>query len=194
MITSVEELYDNIFLINKECEIYAQNVKTAMDIYRKLKGEKDTKMNKQLDPINEIKRFQKDRLLDKQEYNALNEHTNIFEELCESTGFKTIKENRELLSDKLKKFIRELINKEVILPNDYPGFDPEEGVDAYCDIIVFCVGAIQKLGYEPKKALLEVTKEINSREGEIIDGKFQKFTTEEYTNKWYKANFSKVKE
>ena len=69
----------------------------------------------------------------------------------------------------------------------------EDVVDALCDIQTFAGGDNMKLGYDNKKCLLEVGKEINSREGEIIEGKFQKFKTEEAMAKWYKADFSGCK-
>ena len=67
----------------------------------------------------------------------------------------------------------------------------EEGmVDALADICVFAMGDIMKLGYDPEKVFEEVGKEINSREGEFINGKFTKFKTPEAVAKWYKADFT----
>jgi predicted HAD superfamily Cof-like phosphohydrolase len=62
----------------------------------------------------------------------------------------------------------------------------EEIVDAFADIIVFSTGAIIKNGYDPEKVMDEVLKEIESRTGKIIDGKFVKDTDV----KMYKAKFS----
>lgn len=62
----------------------------------------------------------------------------------------------------------------------------EEIVDAFADIIVFSTGAIIKNGYNPEKVMDEVLKEIESRSGKIIDGKFVK----DLNVKTYKANFS----
>ncbi len=53
---------------------------------------------------------------------------------------------------------------------------PEQIVDAFADIIVFATGAITKLNYDPSKVMEEVYKEVNSRTGSIIDGKFVKDT------------------
>lgn len=50
----------------------------------------------------------------------------------------------------------------------------EEKVDAFADIIVFATGAIYKLGYDTDKVLEEVFKEINSRKGTLVNGKFEK--------------------
>ena len=66
-------------------------------------------------------------------------------------------------------------------------------VDAFGDIIVFCTGAIYKLGYDTDKVMKEVLKEIESRKGEVKDGKFEKFKTPEAKAKWYKADFTKCK-
>jgi len=50
-----------------------------------------------------------------------------------------------------------------------------------------------KLGYEPECVLNEVAKEINSRVGSIIDGKFIKDKSPEARAKWYKADYEKCK-
>ena len=55
-----------------------------------------------------------------------------------------------------------------------PDASPEQVVDAWADIIVFATGAMAKLGYDPSKVMEEVYKEINSRTGEMVDGKFIK--------------------
>lgn len=65
-------------------------------------------------------------------------------------------------------------------------------VDAIGDRIVFAVEAIEQLGYNAEIAMDEIQKEINSRDGEIINGKFEKFKTPEAMSKWYKANFDKA--
>ena len=66
---------------------------------------------------------------------------------------------------------------------------PEQVVDAAGDIIVFATGLIRKMGYCPEEAMHEVLKEIESRGGSIIDGKFTKDKSPEAQAKWYKANF-----
>ncbi|MCD5383113.1 hypothetical protein LR002_03245, partial [Candidatus Gracilibacteria bacterium] len=70
---------------------------------------------------------------------------------------------------------------------------PEQVVDAAADIIVFATGLIAKMGYDPDVVMDEVLKEIESRKGEIIDGKFVKFKDEEAKKNWYKADFLKAK-
>jgi hypothetical protein len=76
---------------------------------------------------------------------------------------------------------------------DYITPTEEDQVDAFADITVFATGDIMKLGYNPEKVLCEVGKEINSRTGEIVNGKFQKYKTPEAMALWYKADFSDCK-
>lgn len=70
-----------------------------------------------------------------------------------------------------------------------PGFEPtdEQMVDALGDIIVFATGFMAKLGYDPNHVMDEVLKEIESRTGQIIDGKFVK----DQNVVGYKAQFNK---
>jgi len=69
----------------------------------------------------------------------------------------------------------------------------EQMVDAFCDIVVFAVGSIRKLGYNPDIAMSEVQREIDSRVGEIKDGKFTKDKSPEAQANWYSANFDNAK-
>ncbi len=69
---------------------------------------------------------------------------------------------------------------------------PEQIADAFCDIIVFATGSIRKIGYNPDIAMEEVLKEINSRTGKMINGKFTKDKSPEAVVKWYKADFTKA--
>jgi len=78
-------------------------------------------------------------------------------------------------------------SEEVIEPTD------EQIVDACCDIKVFSTGTIRKAGYNPDKVMKEVQKEIDSRVGSIINGKFTKDKSPEAQANWYKADFSKCK-
>lgn len=141
--------------------------------------------------ISEIARFQTDRGLDKNPYDAINEHGNIIEELCESLGFDVPKANRPLLKTAVSDLYVDMANNETMV--DTLGglrvIDPADVVDAYCDIVVFAIGVIMKLGYNPEKALLEVGKEINSRVGTMVDGKFEKDLSEEAKANWYKADY-----
>ena len=70
---------------------------------------------------------------------------------------------------------------------------PEEEIDAYCDEIVFCINAIENAGYNAEIALQETLKEIESRKGEIVNGKFCKYKDEEHMALWHKADYSIAK-
>ena len=144
--------------------------------------------------IDEIALFQTDRGLDKQEYFAINEHCNIVEELLESIGLDVPKEQRPNQKKHWKVFKNELV-KEGIAKRVYEHDDlPEhEQVDAYSDSIVFPIGALMKLGYDANKVLLETAKEINSRRGMMVDGKFEKDLSDEAKSLWYKADYTNCK-
>ena len=140
--------------------------------------------------IKEIEKFQKERLLDHQAYNWLNETTNIIEELFEAYSYDIPKDKRADFKISILSNTYNTIKKLDLKSKD---IYVKDIIDAYADIVVFCIGAIMKLGYEPECVLEEVAKEINSRTGEIVDGKFQKDTSPEAKAKWYKADFSKCK-
>lgn len=144
--------------------------------------------------IREIARFQTDRGLHKREFDDLNEHTNLIEEILESVGLDVTKENRLKLQERWTDFVSTtevdgIADRKVafteMLENDK--------VDAYCDLVVYAVGAIMKLGHEPEIALLEASKEINSRVGSMVNGKFEKDLSEEAKANWYKADYNKSK-
>lgn len=108
-----------------------------------------------------------------------NEVSFIVEELLESTGSYDSDSARE----KSKKIANEILNSASENP------DAETIVDAFGDIIVYATGTMAKLGYDPTKVMNEIHKEINSRTGKLIDGKFVKDTDVET----YKADFSSCK-
>lgn len=68
--------------------------------------------------------------------------------------------------------------------------DPEQVIDAAGDAIVFNVGTIRKMGYDPDLVMNEVLKVIESRKGSIIKGKFTKDKSPEAQALWYNANFN----
>lgn len=141
--------------------------------------------------IVEIKRFQTDRGLHLKEYNPINEHANIVEELLESLGFDVPKENRKTLLNKWREFAAYLVKEGVAV--EMEDHDDDSEVDAYCDTVVFAVGAIMKLGYDPEAALLEASKVINSRVGNMIDGKFEKDLSPEAQANWHTADYAQHK-
>lgn len=69
-----------------------------------------------------------------------------------------------------------------------------EMVDALCDIIVVATGAINKLGYDPKGALEETLKEINSRAGayDKTAGKWKKDRNQDPAT-LYKADYTSAR-
>lgn len=144
--------------------------------------------------IKEIKRFQTDRGLHLKEYDALNEHTNLIEEILESVGLDVTKKNRQKLQEKWNDFVYNCeISGVTARISDFEQMLKDDQVDAYVDIVVFAIGAILKLGYEPELALQEGAKEINSRRGEMVNGKFEKDLSDEAKALWYKADYSKCK-
>jgi predicted HAD superfamily Cof-like phosphohydrolase len=136
--------------------------------------------------IKEIMRFQSDRLLDKQPFDDLNELTNIVEEMIELWGYDVPKEQRDDLKQRWKLFIEYLISVMKLKRTNNDG-----KVDALNDIIVFCIGGIMKLGYNPECTLNEVAKHINSRVGSIINGKFEKDMSKKHL--WYEVNYERCK-
>ncbi|XKT75353.1 MAG: hypothetical protein ACJKSS_01020 [Patescibacteria group bacterium UBA2103] len=95
-------------------------------------------------------------------FNHKKEVSFIIEELLESTGEHDSVSARE----RAAKYAEEIVEGHT--PTD------EQIVDAFADIIVFATGAIKKKGYDPSKVMDEVCKEINSRTGKLVDGKFVK--------------------
>ena len=143
--------------------------------------------------IKEIVRFQTDRDLHLKDYDSLNEATSIVEELLEAQGLDVTKANRAKLTQKWLDFIHDC--EETKVADRVTAFNEvlkSEAVDAYCDTVVFAVGAILKLGYDPELALQEVAKEINSREGFMVGGKFEKDLSAEAVAKHYKADYDKA--
>lgn len=67
-------------------------------------------------------------------------------------------------------------------------------IDAYGDIIVFCINGIEQSGFDAEIVMDEIIKEIDSRKGSINPEtkKFEKFKDEYHQSLWYKADFSKA--
>jgi hypothetical protein len=140
--------------------------------------------------IKEVEKFAKDRLIDKMDYDALNYATNIIEELFEGNFIKIPKDRRAELKERARAFFITTIEGMELEPEDYTEEEKEyETLDYLLDIVVFSLTEAMKLGYKPECALLETAKEINSRTGRIISGKFIK----DENVKTYKADYSKCK-
>jgi hypothetical protein len=115
-----------------------------------------------MDMFQKIVEWNRERGILKLDFNHVKETSFIVEELLESTGHYDSVTAR---------------GKATTLAEDIvgtPDSSPEQVVDAFADIIVFATGAMAKLGYDPSKVMDEVYKEINSRTGEMLDGKFIK--------------------
>ncbi len=115
-----------------------------------------------MDFFEKIVAWNNERGLIEKGYHHTNEVSFIVEELIESNGNIESVEARE----KALSIAKEITSQETK--------EHEKKVDAFADIIVFATGAIAKLGYNPSKVMDEVYKEINSRTGKLIDGKFVK--------------------
>ena len=70
--------------------------------------------------------------------------------------------------------------------------DPHEMVDGLCDVVVFALGAIHKMGYCPTQCMEETLKEVLSRKGELdpSTGKWEKDPNQDPST-LYKANYTK---
>ena len=109
-----------------------------------------------------IRRWNEERGLPSLPFDHKKQVSFIIEELLESTGNFDSISAREKAED-----IASEITKDA-------NANPETVIDAFGDIIVFAVGVMVNLGYDPDKVMDEVFKEIDSRKGTIIDGKFVK--------------------
>lgn len=140
--------------------------------------------------MQELIRFQTDRSLDKKPFELQNEVASIFEELLEAGGLDVSKADRPALKVELDKFIVSLVEKGIATGSE-DLISNHDQVDAFTDIIVFATGAILKLGHDPIIAIDECGKEVNSRVGSMVDGKFEKTLTPEAKAGWYLADYTK---
>ena len=140
-------------------------------------------------PIKEIERFVSERQLNQMEFSKVDYGANVLEELFELYGYHVPKELRGALKVAIDELIFQFANTVGLEKLDQEHHE----ADALADIIVFSIDGLMRLGYDPSITLEEVAKEINSREGKIIDGKFQKYTDEVHRSKWYKADLEAAK-
>lgn len=117
-----------------------------------------------MDTFQKIVGWNKERGILENELDHVKEASFIIEELLESTG----DYNSVTARERALKYAAEIV--------DTTPTDKEKFVDAFADIIVFATGAIAKSGYDPSKVMDEVFKEIDSRTGKLVDGKFVKDT------------------
>ena len=138
-----------------------------------------------------VNKFFTDRKLNENEFKTLDYQANVLEELLELDGYDVTKENRPNLKKAFEIYIDTLLMGGVITKVAEP--TETDKIDAINDVIVFSLDGLLKLGYNSEMTLAEVAKEINSREGSIIDGKFEKDLSEKAKAKWYKADFTSCK-
>ena len=140
--------------------------------------------------INGITKFALDRGIHKMTPTDTDVSASIVEELLELRGYDVPKQLRSKLKEAVEQ-VFQTENLEVVLAHKEP--TTEDKVDALLDIAVFALTEVMKHGYDPELGLREVAREINSREGEIVNGKFEKYLTDEAKSRWYKADFKKAK-
>ncbi|MFT7328069.1 MAG: hypothetical protein ACI870_000247 [Crocinitomicaceae bacterium] len=124
-----------------------------------------------------IVQWNRERGLIEKGFNHTKETSFIIEELLESTGNYDSISARERATEIASQITHDAKH------------EPEVIIDALFDIIIFATGAMAKLGYDPTKAMDEGFKEINSRNGTLIDGKFVKNLDAEM----YEADFTSCK-
>ncbi|MCA9352874.1 hypothetical protein KC901_01700 [Patescibacteria group bacterium] len=115
-----------------------------------------------MDMFQKIVKWNEERGLIAKGFHHTKEASFIIEELLESTG----NYDSDSARNKATYYAEEILHNTQA--------DAEKIVDALGDIIVFATGAIRKIGYDPSKVMDEVFKEINSRTGKMVDGKFVK--------------------
>ena len=140
----------------------------------------------------EMIRFQTDRGLDKKEYNIDNEMQLVMEELLEAKGVKD-KKDKEYSKAMVKALSVLVESVRLYEPDFYVEPNEHDEIDAFADAMEFLSGAILKRGYNPIIVLDEMTKQINSRTGKFIDGKFEKDRSIEAKAREYQADFTKAK-
>jgi|GEM_PF-6017703 len=137
--------------------------------------------------FNDLKRWREDRHISN--YDHYIQVSNIVEETLELMYTPKSVAIEQLQRDIMEHFVDDTTN--------------EEKIDAYCDLIVFSINAIELLGYDAKMAMKETIKEISSRKQnpaqQIIWNlwgwdatKWEKWK-EQPTEELYKANYSKCK-
>ena len=145
--------------------------------------------------LNSMIGFQTDRNLHEQDFDLKVASMNILEELLEAHGVEDCckeskRERKELLYLALTKLVDEV---KLFEPEKFEEPTEHSSIDAFCDIAEFAIGEPLKMGYNPIICLDEMSKEINSRVGTIIDGKFEKDKSKEAMSKWYYADYEKAR-
>lgn len=152
-----------------------------------------------------IVEWNEERLLIKspEELDMVNEMAYILEEVIEGltpTKSEQAREHALVLAKSIALGeLPAIVSKIKQYQSDTPCFIPKTDetmnnfVDALGDIKVFATGSIRKAGYDPDLAMEEVLQEIESRTGQVINGKYTKDKSPEAQAKWYKADFDNAK-
>ena len=107
----------------------------------------------------------------------------ILEEIFELIG-SSIRYNSPEIKD---------ITATIMSHSDLDSLTEHKVLDALSDLIMHSSIAIHHQGYSPRIVVNETIKEIETREGRIIEGKFIKDKSKEAKAKWYLADFSLAK-
>jgi len=134
--------------------------------------------------------FNIERGLDKQDFDLRIASMNILEELLEAHGVHDVKE-RVITSQLYLKLLGTVEETKMYYPTLYKPTTEADIIDAFMDITVYSFGEPLKMNYSPIQCLNQVTSEICSRTGTVVDGKFQKDTSEFAKSQWTKAVFYK---
>jgi len=137
--------------------------------------------------LREIVRFQNEKKLSSREFDLDVETLNVLEELLEARGVNDRNVAFDLLGD-----LKNRVDEEFRAGRQHP-VEEDDIIDAFADIIVFSVGAFMKKKYIPELVLQETAKEVNSRIGTIVNGKFIKDTSKKAMALRYKAQYGKAK-
>jgi len=140
-----------------------------------------------LDNTDRCIQWQKDRGLDKMEFNLQEAIYRYLEEIYEMRGFDS-KKSKSLARENVELIEKLAKQEDVAYPHEHTI------VDAIADLGVFGCGDFLKLNYDIKKVQSEVLDEISSRKGAWSDekGKWIKDPDQD-SSTLYKADFTKCK-
>ena len=112
-------------------------------------------------------------------YNYATEVEFVVEEALEVLGYESEEARVEA-----KKYVANMPQEEVIIKG---------GKMETLRMLRKAEKAVESLGYDNNKVLLEVERQNNSRVGEVVDGKFVKDTTQEALANYYVPDFNNAK-
>ena len=102
--------------------------------------------------IDKVIKWNKDRNLDKKEFNLIQEVSYLYSEILELSGLE-IKDHDKVAYDYINKLF--INNKNNNLTN-------EDIADGFGDIIIFSIGALLKLGFDPNK-VIDIINQANEK-------------------------------